>query len=83
MPDKNIFAYKLFLSLNILDFNLFLCENCNPCLIKVTPSKSSGPVNQVLRSFIKIWLEAQPPSPPAERRAEGGGGGVPTIIIQG
>ena len=30
MTEKNIFAYKLFLSLNISDFNLFLCENCNP-----------------------------------------------------
>ena len=37
MTEKNIFAYKLFLSLNISDFNLFLCENCNP-LKKVTPS---------------------------------------------
>ena len=27
MTEKNIFAYKLFLSLNISD--LFLCENCN------------------------------------------------------
>ena len=30
MTEKNVFAYKLFLSLNISDFNLFLCENCNP-----------------------------------------------------
>ena len=27
MTEKNIFAYKLFLSLNISDFNLFLYEN--------------------------------------------------------
>ena len=27
---KNIFTYKLFLSFNISNFNLFLCENCNP-----------------------------------------------------
>ena len=49
MTEKNIFAYKLFLSLNISDFNYFLCENCNPSPPpeKVTPSKS------------KIWLEAQ------------------------
>ena len=32
MTEKNIFAYKLFLSLNVSDFNLFLCENCNPPL---------------------------------------------------
>ena len=30
MTEKNIFAYKHFLSLNISYFNLFLCENCNP-----------------------------------------------------
>ena len=30
MTEKNIFAYKLFLLLHISDFNLFLCENCNP-----------------------------------------------------
>ena len=30
MREKNILAYKLFLSLNISDFNSFLCENCNP-----------------------------------------------------
>ena len=51
---KNFFAYKLFLSLNISDFNLLLCENCNPRLIKVTPcfpaipSKSWGPVKHPL-----------------------------------
>ena len=36
MTEKNIFAYKL-LSLNISDFNVFLCENCNP------PEKKSPP----------------------------------------
>ena len=30
MTEKNAFACKLLLSLNISDFNLFLCENCNP-----------------------------------------------------
>ena len=30
MTEKDIFAYKPFLSLNISDLNLFLCENCNP-----------------------------------------------------
>ena len=29
MTEKNIFAYKLFLTLNISDFDLFLCENAN------------------------------------------------------
>ena len=29
ITNKNIFTYKLFLSLNISDFNL-LCDNCTP-----------------------------------------------------
>ena len=29
MTEKNTFAYKLFLSLNISYFDLFLCDNCN------------------------------------------------------
>ena len=41
MTEKNIFAYKLFLPLNIADLNLFLCQNYNPLPSKkVTPSKS-------------------------------------------
>ena len=30
MSEKNIFIYKLFLSLSTSDFNLFLCKNCTP-----------------------------------------------------
>ena len=71
MTEKNIFAYKLFLPLNISDFNLFLCENCNPSFLKkVTPSFPATPVKvKVLSSpfFLKIWLEAHPPTPFAER----------------
>ena len=79
---KNFFAYKLFLSLNISDFNLLLCENCNPRLIKVTPVSQQSPLKvEVLSSipFMKIWLEAQPPLPPTPCRK----GVVPTMIIQG
>ena len=47
MTEKNIFV-KLFLPLNISDFNLFLCENCNPPLQKSTPSKSWGPFKPLL-----------------------------------
>ena len=49
MTEKNIFAYKPFLTLNIADFDLFLCENCNPPPEKNHPltlclgkTKSSG-----------------------------------------
>ena len=62
MTEKNIFAYKLFLSLNISDFNLFLCENCNPFPWKksptpsfpATPSKSWGPVKPPLFENL-VW----------------------------
>ena len=30
MTEKNIFVYKLFLSLNISNFSYVLCKNCNP-----------------------------------------------------
>ena len=72
MTEKNIFAYKLFLPLNISDFNSFFMWQLQPPLKKVTPSfpatpsKSCGPVKPPL---LKIWLEAQPPS-----LAERGGG---------
>ena len=51
----------------------FLCENCDPpekshpLLSKQPPSKSWGLVKP---PFLKIWLEAQPPSPPAPFRKE-------------
>ena len=42
ITKKNIFTSKLFLSLNISDFNL-LCDNCTP-LKKVTPSFPATPL---------------------------------------
>ena len=50
MTEKNIFACKLFLSLNISDFNLFfvtiatLPEKSHPPLSQQPPSKSWGHV---------------------------------------
>ena len=49
MKEKNIFVYKLFFSLNILDFSIFLCK------IATTPEKSyslflSKPLSK-LRSY--------------------------------
>ena len=74
ITEKNIFAYKLFLSLNISDFNLFIIWQLQP----PSPEKSHPlvPSNpplkiEVLSSrppFFKIWLEAQPtpnPQPPS------------------
>ena len=47
LTEKNIFDYKLFLSLNISDF-IFYVKIATP---------SWGPVKL---PFLKIWLEAQP-----------------------
>ena len=81
MTEKNIFAYKLLLSLNISNFNLFFYENCSPPpLKKVTLFFPSNPPLKVeaLSSppFLKIWLEAQPPRPPVER-----GGGAHYVAV--
>ena len=69
--EKNTFVYKLFLSLNISDFNAFLCKNCNP------PKKSHPRLKiEVLSSPpLKIWLGVQPPSSPADRK------GVHTMLL--
>ena len=65
MTEKNIFVHKLFLSLNISDFNLFFMWKLQPPLKKVTPVFPSNPPLKVeiLSSplFFKIWLEVQPP----------------------
>ena len=64
MTEKNIFAYKLFLSLNISDCNLFFMWKLQPPLKKVAPLFPSNPPLkvEVLSSspFLKIWLEVQP-----------------------
>ena len=78
MTEKNIFAYKLFLSLNILDFNLFFNKHSNP-LKKVTLLFCSNLTLKVevlsSLSFFKIWRFNHPPPPPLpplpSRRGEG------------
>ena len=55
MKEKNIFAYKLFLLLNISDFNLFLCENCNPPIPPSNPPLSQQPP-------LKVEVLSSPPS---------------------
>ena len=63
---KNIFVYKLFLSLDISSFSLFLYKNCNLPLKKVTPLFPSNPTVkiEVLSSppLLKIGWKVQPPS---------------------
>ena len=54
ITKKNIFAYKLFLSLNISDFNL-LCDNC-------TPLKKSHPLFPS-NSPLKVEVPSSPPPP--------------------
>ena len=61
MTEKNIFIYKLFLSLNISDFSLFF-------YIKTARSCQALP-------FLKIWSEDQPYPAPLPPSAEGWGRG--------
>ena len=69
MTDKNVFACKLFLLLNISDFNVFLCENCNP------PKKGHPlfPSNPRLKAeVLSMVRDLTPPlPPPAERGGRG------------
>ena len=74
MTEKNVFAYKLFFSLNILDFNLFFTWKLHTPLPSPSSEKSHPSLPQQLPlkvevlsnpTFLKIWLEVQPS--PAER----------------
>ena len=72
MTEKNIFAYKLFLALNISDFIFHvkiapLWKKSLP-LSQQSPSKSWGPVKPLLFEYLVGGS-----TPPAER---GGGGGA-------
>ena len=69
MTDKNIFVYKLFLLLNISDLFFFFLKLQPPSLMKeVNPLFPSNPplkieiLSSPCAPFLKIWLEAQPPS---------------------
>ena len=66
ITKENIFAYKLFLSLNISDFNLFFMWKLQPPWKKSPPLSQQPPLKvEVLSSppLFKIWLEAQPLPP--------------------
>ena len=75
MTEKNIFAYKLFLSSNISDFNyFFFVELAAPPKKSHLLFPSNLPLKvEVLSSppFLKIWLEVQPPLPPPQQKGEG------------
>ena len=93
MTKKNIFVYKLFLSLNILDLNLFFMwklQPSSPSLDKVTCLFPSNPPLkvQILSSpsfFEKLVGCLMPPPPPSQQK--GGGSahyvvpGVPMIML--
>ena len=58
MTEKNIFVYKLFLLINVLDFSLFLCKNtATPPLKKKSPHSPLKIEILSSPSFLKIWLE--------------------------
>ena len=78
MTEKNTFAYKPFLSLNISDFNNFYVKTATPLppLKKVTslfPSNSPLKVEALSSSLplFENWLEVQPPPPPGRKGGEG------------
>ena len=74
MTEKNIFVYKLFLSINISDFSYFLCKTVTP-----SPLKKSPPLSQQLPCI--NWDPTNPPffeicsEPPQQKEWGGGGGG--------
>ena len=85
MTVKNIFVYKLFLSLNVSNFSLFLCKNCN------SPDKGHSLLSQEPPLKMEILSTLRPPlfflkfgrrfnSPPA---AERGGGAHYAVISEG
>ena len=69
LNQQTMQADQLFLSVNISDFNLFLCENSNTLPLKnFTPVFQQPPpkVEVLPRSpFVKMWLGAQ--SPPLQK----------------
>ena len=66
MTEKNVFAYKLFLPLNISDFIFYVKIGIPPSLEKSSPSFPATLLQklgfcQAPLPFLKIWLEAQLP----------------------
>ena len=81
MTEKNILAYKLFLSLNISYFNLFLCENCNPCYKIVTNLFSQQTLSKVEvlsnNPLFENLVGSSTPSPPTPTLSPCRGDGYP------
>ena len=76
MTVKNIFVYKLFLSLNVSNFSLFLCKNCN------SPDKGHSLLSQEPPLKMEILSTLPPPFffggnlvggsiPPQQQKGEG------------
>ena len=70
MTERNIFVYKLFLSLKILDFTLFFYETATPLSqqppLKIDILSSSTPL------FLKFGWRLTPSSPPSQSGKGGG-----------
>ena len=81
MTEKDIFAYKLFLSLNISDFNLFLWENCipPPPWKKLSPLSQQPPLKAEVLPRPPFWKFGWRLNPPLQK-AWGVGGGCPLCI---
>ena len=55
MTEKNIFAYKLFLSLNISNFNLFFMQKLQTFLKKVAPSFPATPLKKLRSCQVPLF----------------------------
>ena len=59
ITEKNIFVYKLFLSLNISDFSSFFCKNYNPSPPLPPPLKKLPLLFQ--QPPLKVEVQSSPP----------------------
>ena len=75
MTEKSIFANKLFLSLNLSDFNLFLKNKKSPLFSQQHPTKSWCPVKP-LAPFWKFCWRVNCPC----RKGRGRGGGANYVL---
>ena len=81
MKEKNIFAYKHFLSLNISDFSLFFLWKLQPPLKKVTPLSQQHPSKSWCPVKSLLFENLVGGSPPSLLQKEGGRGAHYAIVL--
>ena len=85
MTEKKIFANKLFLLLNSSDFNIFVCENCNPPPGNSHHSLSQQPPLKVyflsIPSHFENLVGGSTPAPPHPPSRKGGGAHYDSLYV--